>query len=280
MRHSRRMAIYAIGDVHGCYRELLRLLTIMPIDWDRDELWMVGDLVNRGPASLRVLRWARKTSKSMGDRFQVVLGNHDLRLLAIAAGIAQPRRGDTISRVMKAKDRDRLIKWLAGQPLLHRRGDYLLVHAGLWPDWDPREAERQARAVEAILLKGKRKARLLLNPTLKRKDLPKSLAKPARALEAFSRLRACTRKGKPCVHTGPPVAAPRGCIPWFEVPKRKSADVTIVCGHWAALGLRIQPGLVALDTGCAYGGALTSVRLDDGAVFSQRALRRTRVVFD
>lgn len=270
------MAIFAIGDVHGCYRELRRLLAVMPIDWDRDELWMVGDLVNRGPASLRVLRWARKTSKSMGDRFQVVLGNHDLHLLAIAEGIVQPRRGDTMARILKAEDRDRLIGWLARQPLLHRRGDYLLVHAGLWPDWSPREAEKQARDVETILAKGKRKARLLLNPTLARDDLPKSLARPARALEAFCRLRACTRKGKPCVHTGPPVAAPKGCLPWFEVPKRKSADLTVVCGHWAALGLRIQPGLFALDTGCAWGGALTGVRLEDGAVFSQRALGHGR----
>jgi bis(5'-nucleosyl)-tetraphosphatase (symmetrical) len=273
------MAIFAIGDVHGCYRELRRLLTVMPIDWDRDELWMVGDLVNRGPASLRVLRWARKTSKSMGDRFQVVLGNHDLRLLAIAQGIVEPRRGDTVRRLLQADDRDRLVRWLAGRPLLHRRDDYLLVHAGLWPDWSPKTAEQQARALEAILAKGKRKARLLLNPSLGRADLPKSLDEPARALEAFTRLRACTRKGKPCVHTGPPVAAPKGCMPWFEVP-RKSAGVTVVCGHWAALGLRIQPGLLALDTGCVWGGALTGVRLEDGAVFSQRALGRTRRASD
>ncbi len=274
------MATYAIGDVHGCYRELLRLLAVMPIDWAIDELWMVGDLVNRGPASLRVLRWARKTSKAMGDRFQVVLGNHDLRLLAISKGIVEPRRGDTVARVLKAKDRHRLFRWLAARPLLHRRGDHLLVHAGLWPDWSPETAVQRARDVEAILAKGKRKARLLLNPSLVRADLPKSLQQPARALEALTRLRSCTHEGKPCVHTGPPVAAPEDCMPWFEVPARHSADLTIVCGHWAALGLRIQPGLVALDTGCAYGGALTSVRLDDGAVFSQRALRRKRVVFD
>ncbi|MDH3402442.1 MAG: symmetrical bis(5'-nucleosyl)-tetraphosphatase [Acidobacteriota bacterium] len=266
------MATFAIGDIHGCYRELRRLLAVLPIDWERDTLWLVGDLVNRGPSSLRVLRWARKTSKAMGERFQAVLGNHDLRLLAMAWGVVAPRAGDTAREVLKAPDRERLLSWLAGRPLVHRQGDRLLVHAGLWPGWTGRAAEKQARLVERALAKGKGKARRLLDPSVDRAALPEALAAMASALEAFTLLRSCTPKGKPCDYTGPPVGAPKGCMPWFEIPGRKSADLTIVCGHWAALGLRIQQGLFALDTGCFWGGALTAVRLEDGAVFSQRAL--------
>ena len=267
----RSMATFAIGDVHGCYRELRRLLTVMPIDWDKDRLWLVGDLVNRGPASLRVLRWARRTSKEMGERFQAVLGNHDLHLLGIARGWRRLRGSDTVGEILEAKDRARLLKWLAKRPLLYRSEEYLLVHAGLWPDWTPKTAEQWARRVEPVLLRGKSKARRLLTSE-SGAAFSGELADMDRALEAFTRLRTCTHKGKACDFTGPPVGAPKGCMPWFEIPDRRSANIKVVCGHWAALGLRIQDGLYALDTGCTYGGALTAVRLDDGAVFSQRAL--------
>lgn len=265
------MATFAIGDVHGCYRELRRLLTVLPIDWDDDRLWMVGDLVNRGPASLRVLRWARKTSKAMGDRFQVVLGNHDLHLLAMAHGWRRPRGSDTAKEILEASDRKRLLAWLAERPLIYRSDGFMLVHAGLWPDWTPRKAEKWARRVEPVLRRGKGRAKRLLTVEGGTK-VTSDEAKLHRALEGFTRLRTCTHKGKACDFTGPPVAAPKGCMPWFEIPGRRSAGVTVVCGHWAALGLRIQRGLYALDTGCVWGGALTAVRLDDGAVFSQRAL--------
>jgi len=265
------MATFAIGDVHGCYRELRRLLTVMPINWDKDRLWMVGDLVNRGPASLRVLRWARKTSKEMGQRFQVVLGNHDLHLLAMAHKWRKPRASDTARDVLAASDRDRLLKWLAKRPLVYRHNDYLLVHAGLWPNWTPSAAEKWARRLEPVLERGKGKARRLLTSEGKAAGSSEE-AKLDRALEGFTKLRTCTHKGKACDFTGPPVGAPKGCMPWFEVPGRRTTKVTVVCGHWAALGLRIQEGLFALDTGCVWGGALTAVRLDDGAVFSQRAL--------
>jgi len=266
------MSTFAIGDVHGCHRELRRLLTVIPIDWERDRLWMVGDLVARGPASLRVLRWARRTSKKMGQRFQVVLGNHDLRLLALAHGWVRPREHDKASEILEAADCDRLLRWLAKRPLVYRSDGYFLVHAGLWPNWTPSAAEKWARRVEPVLQKSKGKARRLLDPKTDVSNLGEPTAKLHSALEAFTRLRTCTHKGKPCTHTGPPVSAPKGCMPWFEVPGRRSAEVTVVCGHWAALGLRIQEGLFALDTGCAWGGALTAVRLEDGAVFSQRAL--------
>lgn len=266
------MATYAIGDVHGCYRELRRLLKVMPIDWDRDRLWMVGDLVNRGPDSLRVLRWALRTSKQMGDRFQVVLGNHEIRLLALAQGLVRPRSWDTAMDILESPHRDKLMRWLVKQPLLYRRKDHILVHAGLWPQWTPDTAEKWARRTETALAAGKGKARKLLDPSVRPGDMNETTAGLNHALEAFTRLRSCTHKGKVCRHTGPPVRLPKGCMPWFEVPGRRSAEATVVCGHWAALGLRVQKGLVALDTGCTWGGALTAVRLGQPAVYSQRAL--------
>lgn len=266
------MSIFAIGDVHGCHRELKRLLEVLPIDKGKDHLWLVGDLVNRGPKSLEVLRWALRASKRMGPRFQVVLGNHDLLLLAMAAGIVKPGKEDTCRDVLEAPDSGKLLRWLGERPLVHRHENYLLVHAGLWPHWKAGEAEAWARRVEKALHKGRGKARRLLDPAIGRDQMGEGTARLQYALEAFTRLRTCTHKGKPCTHTGPPVAAPKGCMPWFEVPGRRSAEVTVVCGHWAALGLRIQEGIFALDTGCVWGGALTAVRLDDGAVFSQRAL--------
>jgi bis(5'-nucleosyl)-tetraphosphatase (symmetrical) len=268
------MSIFAIGDIHGCHRELRRLLEVLPFDSETDHLWVVGDLVNRGPASLKVLRWAFRAAKRMGSRFQVVLGNHDLQLLAMASGVVRPTKEDTSREVLAASDGTKLLRWLGERPLVHRHDDYLLVHAGLWPHWTASEAESWARRVERSLRKGRGKGRRLLDPAIGRGQMGEGTARRQYALEAFTRLRTCTHKGKPCTHTGPPVAAPKGCMPWFEVPGRRSADVTVVCGHWAALGLRIQEGLFALDTGCVWGGALTAVRLDDGAVFSQRALAR------
>jgi bis(5'-nucleosyl)-tetraphosphatase (symmetrical) len=266
------MATFAIGDVHGCYRELRRLLKEIPFDAASDRLWMVGDLVNRGPHSLKVLRWARKMARKMGSRFQVVLGNHELYLLALAAGLVQPRAADTAREILAAEDREELLAWVREWPLVHREGDYLLVHGGLWPEWTADAAEEWARRVEAALRKGKGKARKLLDRRIARSAMGEATAELDRALQAFVRLRTCTRKGKACAYAGPPRTAPKGCLPWFEVPDRRSTEVTVVCGHWAALGLRVQPGLVALDTGCVWGGALTGVCLDDGAVYSQRRL--------
>lgn len=265
------MAIYAIGDVHGCYRELRRLLSIVPIDFDEDRLWLVGDLVNRGPDSLRALRWARRCSKRMGDRFQMVLGNHDLRLLAIARGVLAPRASDTAVDVLRSKRKDRLLRWLARRPLAYRHGPYLMVHAGLWPRWSADKALRWSGRIEERLHGFPKGTKKLLRPARAHEAGDRRLSRLRRALEALTSLRMCTVDGVACDYSGPPATAPAGCLPWFEVPGRRSADTTVVCGHWAALGLRLQPGLVALDTGCVWGGALTAVRLDDGSIFSQRA---------
>jgi bis(5'-nucleosyl)-tetraphosphatase (symmetrical) len=263
------MATYAIGDVHGCFDTLRALLDRLPFDPAADRLWLVGDLVNRGPRSLEVLRWARELAERMGGRFQAVLGNHDLRLVAVGRGVAEPRRGDTLDEVLEAPDRDALLGWLGGLPLLHRDGDRLLVHAGLLPGWTPGEAERRAREVEAAL-SGPPGDDLLRRPEQGEDDpVPSELRE---ALAAFTLLRTCTPGGDRCPHSGPPDQAPAGCIPWFEVPGRASAEFQVVCGHWSALGLHLADGVAALDSGVVWGGALSALRLDDREVFQQPAL--------
>lgn len=265
------MATYAIGDVHGCYRTLRRLLDRIGFDHRTDRLWMVGDLVNRGPRSLQVLRWAA----GQGDRLIVVLGNHDLHLLARSAGVARARRRDTLDEILETRDRDDLLAWLRGRPLLHREDGFLLVHAGLLPGWTPGQAETLAREAESEL-RGPRPGRLLA--TL-RDDPPHpwraGLSRGARrrlALAAMTRLRTLTAGGRLCADfSGPPAEAPRGCRPWFDAPERESAGETILFGHWAALGLLRRDGLAGLDTGCAWGRELTALRLDDGKLFQEPA---------
>lgn len=260
------MPTYAVGDIHGCLETLHRLLDAIDPDPEHDRLWLVGDLVNRGPDSLGVLRWARALHDAWGERLVVVLGNHDLHLLAIHAGIAEQRPGDTLYDLLRADDCDALIRWLGNRPLLHRDGDYLLVHAGLLPSWSADDAERRARSVEAAL-RGEHRTALLRREPASSAEL--DLSREYEALAAFARLRTCTTAGAPCSFTGPPEQAPPDCLAWFDIPGRRAAETTIVCGHWAALGLRNDPNLVALDTGCAWGRELTAVRLDDRKVFRQ-----------
>lgn len=269
------MATYAIGDVHGCFQTLQRLLRQIAYDPGRDRLWFVGDLVNRGPRSLEVLRWAAE----QGDRIVAVLGNHDLHLLALAAGLTEPKKKDTLNDVLEAKDRDDLLKWLAHRPLTHREGDALMVHAGLFPEWTPGEAERAAREVEERL-RGEKAPKLLSVTDQKAAERWKEgMAGHERAraaLAAFTRLRTLDAEGRLCADfSGPPALAPKGCRPWYAMPDRKSAGATVIFGHWAALGLRIKDGVAALDTGCAWGRQLTALRLDDWRVFQEEAGEET-----
>lgn len=212
-----------------------------------DELWLVGDLVNRGPRSLDVLRWARAHE----SRVRVVLGNHDVHLLARAAGLRDASRRDTLDDVLAAPDRDTLLDWLRTRPLLYRRGDRVMVHAGLRPEWSVDEAERRARAVEAAL-RGPHLG-VLLDPE----------SALGRDLRALTTLRMLDEAGGLSPHDGPPDEAPPGHRPWFAAPGRRSRDATIVFGHWSALGLYLGEGCVGLDTGCVWGRALTAVQLDD-----------------
>jgi bis(5'-nucleosyl)-tetraphosphatase (symmetrical) len=266
------MATYAIGDVHGCYATFRRLLARIQLDRGHDRLWLVGDLVNRGPSSLAMLRWAVDNE----DRIVVVLGNHDLHLLARAEGVAEPRRRDTLEEVLASSDRDDLLAWLAARPLFHRDSDAVLVHAGLFPEWSLGKAE--ALAAEASQrLQGDKAGKLLAAYGEKRaerwSDGLEGTERARTVLAGLTRIRTVTSGGKLCAEfSGPPEEAPEGCVPWFEVPGRKSAGSTILFGHWAALDVRIGNGIAALDSGCAWGKSLTALRLDDGRLFQEPAL--------
>ena len=250
------MATWAIGDVHGCFRTLEVLLGRMEFAPEADRLWMVGDLVNRGPRSLEVLRWARTLDSDMGDRFQAVLGNHDLHLIGRRLGVAEERPGDTLEDVLEAPDGAELIDWLRQRPFIHFERvagrDHVLVHAGLRPGWSAEDALNAGRRLERRL-RGENAAGLL------RRGDNKSLV-------ALTRMRMLDGKGRVDNYNGPPAKAPPGLRPWFEVAPRGCPDRTAVTGHWAALGLRLLPELVALDSGCVWGGKLSAVRLDDRQV--------------
>jgi bis(5'-nucleosyl)-tetraphosphatase (symmetrical) len=266
------MSIYAIGDVQGCHDELRRLIDRLRFDPARDYLWMAGDLVNRGPRSLEVLRFV----KGLGDRAVTVLGNHDLHLLSCAYGLRSPKSTDTLADVLAAPDRDELVAWLAAQPFLHRTDDYLLVHAGLHPTWTAAEAMAVASELEEFVSADPARAVEVLRaappPPLWRPEL-RGDDRVRAATAILTRIRTCTSDGTLDLDfAGPPNQAPHGRRPWFEWPGPYASEVTVVFGHWSALGLRVEPHVVALDTGCVWGGVLTAVRLDDGAVFQQPRL--------
>lgn len=261
------MSILAVGDVQGCHDELLQLLELARFDAGRDRLWFVGDLVNRGPDSLEVLRFVR----GLGENAVMVLGNHDLHLVAIAAGRGRPRKDDTLRAVLEAPDAAELVDWLRERPLIHSQAPYVLVHAGLLPQWDVERAVQLGREVEAAL-RGPRQGEFIARMYGSEPDhWDEALAGPDRLrviVNAMTRLRFCTAEGRMEFHRkGDPADAPPGYLPWFEVPGRRSAAAVVVCGHWSALGLRLEQNLLALDTGCVWGGKLSAVRLEDRKLF-------------
>lgn len=261
------MAIYAIGDIQGCCVEFQQLLEQIRFDPAQDRLWLVGDLVNRGPDSLQVLRLV----KSLGDSAITVLGNHDLHLLAVAEGAAELHRSDTLDEVLNAPDRDELLGWLRQQRLLHAEDGYVLVHAGLLPQWSVKQAVSLAHEVESAL-RGDDYASFLARmygnaPHNWDSDL--SGYKRLRVItNVFTRMRICTPQGEmEFKFKGEVEHIPPGYLPWFDVPKRKSHDATVIFGHWSALGLRIEPRVIALDTGCLWGGPMSAIRLEDRQLF-------------
>jgi bis(5'-nucleosyl)-tetraphosphatase (symmetrical) len=261
------MATYAIGDVQGCFTELKTLLGAIGFDRGRDRLWFVGDLVNRGPASLETLRFVR----DLGERAVTVLGNHDLHLLALAHGFATARKDDTLEKVLAASDSEELLAWLRRLPLIHVAAGHVLVHAGLLPQWDIAKAESLAAEAEAGL-RGPGHRDFLATLYGSRPDRwREDLQGPDRTrviVNAMTRMRFCTTGGVMEFQTqGETANAPPGYLPWFDVPGRKSAGSTVICGHWSALGLRITANLLALDSGCVWGGKLTAIRLEDRRQF-------------
>ena len=263
------MSTWVVGDVQGCWRSLQALLGRCEWDPDADALWLAGDLCNRGPAPLEVLRFCVRND------VVAVLGNHDLHLLGRAAGVEGRKRRDTLEPVLEAPDRAELLGWLRARPLLHRQDGWTMVHAGLLPQWTLEDAAAAAREVEAAL-QGPGAAELLRHrkdpdASAWRADLSPS-DRRAVALNAFTNLRTCTPEGEMCLEfSGPPEEAPEGCVPWFEVPGRRSAGHPVIFGHWAALGHRMGPDWIATDSGCVWGNRLTAVRLEDRRVVQVEA---------
>jgi bis(5'-nucleosyl)-tetraphosphatase (symmetrical) len=261
------LATYAVGDIQGCCTEFRQLLELIRFDPAADRLWLVGDLVNRGPDSLGVLRLV----KSLGNAAVTVLGNHDLHLLAVAAGVAELHRSDTLNDILRAPDRDELLSWLRSQRMLHVEDGWVLVHAGLLPQWSVAQAQMLAHEVE-VALHGKHSHEFLTRMYGNRPDhWDDDLAgyKRLRVItNAFTRMRVCTARGEmEFKFKGAAQDIPSGYLPWFEVPGRAGAGAAIVCGHWSALGLRVTPNVIALDTGCLWGGPLTAIRLADRKLF-------------
>jgi bis(5'-nucleosyl)-tetraphosphatase (symmetrical) len=262
----------AIGDVQGCDASLEALL-IQADPESQQSLWLTGDLVNRGHASLATLRRVRR----LGQRAVTVLGNHDLHLLAVATGVRAAHRSDTIGEVLTAPDLDEWIDWLRNRPLAHCRGQTLLVHAGLWPQWSADEAMGCAAEVEHVL-RGPDWVdflRVMYGNVPDRWDDALSGDDRLRAIvNALTRMRFVDAGGRMdfAVKEGA-AAAPAGLMPWFDAPGRRTAGLTVVFGHWSTLGLLLRPDLVSLDTGCVWGGSLTAVRLEDRAVFQVRCRR-------
>ena len=257
------MATYAIGDVQGCFDELQALLKKLRFT-PRDRLWFVGDLVNRGPKSLEVLRFVR----ALGERAVTVLGNHDLHLVTQHEGFERARRDDTFTDVLEARDRRELVDWLRTRPMMHVQGEWAMVHAGLLPQWSVKKALKLAREVESAL-RGRRYGDFLEHMYGSK---PEGWSDGLRGwdrlrviVNAMTRMRFCTPEGK-MDFRAKGARPPRGYRAWFALrPKEKQR---LVCGHWSALGLKVTRHLAALDSGCVWGGRLTAMRLEDRRLYA------------
>ncbi|HEX7966307.1 MAG TPA: symmetrical bis(5'-nucleosyl)-tetraphosphatase [Gammaproteobacteria bacterium] len=263
------MATFAIGDIQGCHDELQRLLERINFDPAEDQLWFTGDLVNRGPQSLETLRFV----KSLGRHAVTVLGNHDLHLLAVAAGTAPKRKSDTLDAVLAAPDREELLDWLRHRPLLHHDPElgYTLLHAGLPPQWDLAQAQACARELEMVL-QGPGCLEFLRHMYGDRPDRwSAELAGMDRLrfiVNCFTRLRFIGPEGELELKTkGAPGTHPHGFQAWYEAPGRASSGLHLLFGHWSTVGeVQDAHNALGLDTGCVWGGQLTALRLDgDGS---------------
>lgn len=256
------MATYAIGDVQGCFDELQALLEKLDFR-NTDRLWFVGDLVNRGPKSLEVLRLVR----SLGGRAVVVLGNHDLHLVAQHEQLERARKDDTFHDVLEARDADELVEWLRERPLMHAERGYAMVHGGLLPQWSIEKALSLAREVEAALAApGYREflANMYGNEPQRWDDALSGWERLRVIVNAMTRMRFCTREGRMELRVAG-AKPPAGYLAWFDT--RPPEDETLVCGHWSALGLVLREKLAALDSGCVWGGRLSALRLEDRSLF-------------
>ena len=259
------MAVYAIGDVQGCFDELIKLLDLIKFNPKRDQIWLVGDLVNRGPKSAEVLRFAM----THPDSVKVVLGNHDLHLIANAVGVSDHQhRMDTMESVLKAKDSKKLITWLRHQPLFYhdRTLGFSMVHAGLPPQWSIKKCRKRSKEVEAVL-QGEHwqdffKHMYGNSPNKWSKTL-KGWDRLRYITNCFTRLRYCHDDGRLALKfKGEPKDKPKGELAWFEMPDRKTSKNRIVFGHWSTLGTGQYGNVFSLDSGAVWGDQLTAVRID------------------
>ena len=269
------MATYAIGDIQGCFLSLQKLLEKIQFDPYSDTLWFVGDLVNRGPASLETLRFI----KQLGARQRVVLGNHDLHLLAIAKGARTPNPEDTLSAILTAPDREELLDWLIQQPLMHHDASlgFTMVHAGLSSKWDLNTALALAEEVSLVLqspLATSFLQHMYGNEPSAWDNQLQGWERLRCITNYFTRVRFCFEDGRLELNTKGKIESNTNpaLMPWFEVPNRQSAGLNIVFGHWAALrGVTSVANVFAVDTGCVWGYGLTALRLEDQQRFYVQA---------
>ncbi|HZF83859.1 MAG TPA: symmetrical bis(5'-nucleosyl)-tetraphosphatase [Burkholderiaceae bacterium] len=272
------MSLYLIGDVQGCDEALGRLLGEIAFSPSRDQLVLLGDLVNRGPDSLAVLRRVQ----ALGGAAQSLLGNHDLHLLGVAHGVRRPGRRDTLGPILDAPDRAALLHWLRAQSMaLHRRiggQDLLMVHAGVLPAWDVATTMACAGELEAVLRSpalGSFLSEMYGNEPARWNDALTGSARLRVIVNALTRLRFCTAEGEMEFETKDGAGeAPEGYLPWFDVPGRRTADAVLAFGHWSTLGWLSRPDLLSTDTGCVWGGCLSAVRI--GATLAERELLQVR----
>lgn len=269
------MSTYAIGDIQGCYQTLLKLLEHIQFNPDKDTLWFTGDLVNRGPHSLETLRFV----KSLGKSQRIVLGNHDLHLLALAHHAHTGWPDDTLTPILEASDRDELLAWLCAQPLLHHDDElgFTMVHASLAWNWDLNTAKQLAREVETVLQSEQRDQffkNMYGNEPEQWDDSLTGFERLRCITNFFTRARFCYSDGRLELKNKGKVESANTLAPWFTLPQRKNKNLKIIFGHWAALaGITNTPNVFALDTGCIWGFSLTAMRLEDGKVFSVESVK-------
>jgi bis(5'-nucleosyl)-tetraphosphatase (symmetrical) len=263
------MSTYVIGDIQGCDDELGELLALIRFDPAADRVYFVGDLVNRGPKSVEVLRRI-KTLADAGAA-DSVLGNHDFFLIMALEGFSALHDGDTLDQVLREPDARELVDWLRHRPLLIEWDDTVIVHAGLLPAWSQADARMLAREIERELRGPNHRnflAPLFSNEPRSWHDSLTGIARQRAVVNAFARLRFCTPFSEIEFKEKRDASfAPRGFLPWFRVPGRRSANAHVISGHWSSEGLRLLPTASVLDSGCLWGGALTALRLPDGAIF-------------
>ncbi|MFC5480170.1 symmetrical bis(5'-nucleosyl)-tetraphosphatase [Massilia suwonensis] len=263
------MKTYVIGDLQGCAHEAEALLDKIARDARGDaRILFVGDLINRGPESLLALRRMKALAESSAGRVEALLGNHDLHLLAVAAGAQRASKSDTLEEILAAPDRDELMAWLRQRPLAMFVDAHLLVHAGVAPQWDAAQTMALAGEIEEVL-RGPGwidfLANMYGNQPDRWDDNLQGIERLRCIVNALTRMRLCLPDGTMDFAHKESESGPigSGLLPWFDLPGRRTTDVTVVFGHWSALGLILRPNLVGLDSGCVWGGKLTAVCLDD-----------------